>query len=111
MAFERYVLPDEEPAAPSKLNIHMFKAIIQEFLDSQKTGLECREALEAQLGVTLTAAESNDITNMLNYIQNGSDLANRLKRSDEAYRVFTLAEAGVSWYDTRAKIATRLSFS
>lgn len=112
MAFEVFILPDEvTPNEYPKLNIHMFRAIIQEFLDGVKTGAECRAALEASLGVTLSTDQANDITNMLNYIQNGSDLANKMKRADESYRVFTLAEAKVSWYATRAQIRTRLSFS
>jgi len=112
MAFEVFVLPDEvTPGEYPKLNIHVWRAIIQEFLDGQKSGTECRTALEALLGVSFTTSQTNDITQMLNYIQNGSDLAEKLKRADEPYRVFTLAEGRVSWYDTRAKIRTRLSLT
>jgi len=110
MAFEVYVLPDEvTPQEFPKLNIHMFRAVINEFLDGEKTGAECRAAIEAQLKVSLRTDDITDITNILNYINGGADLANQLKRADEPYRVFVLAEAGCSWYDTRAKIRTRLS--
>jgi hypothetical protein len=110
MAFEKYVLPNEDVYGEyPKLNIHMFRAILQEYLDGEQTGTACRTALESQLGVTLSTDEVTDITNILSYITGGSDLANKMNRMDEVYRVFVLAEAQVSWYDTRAEIRTRLS--
>lgn len=110
MAFEVYVLPDEvTPGEFPKLNIHMWRAVIQEYLDGEKTGSECRTAIEEQLGVSLRTDDVTDVNNILSYINGGSDLANKMKRADEPYRVFVLAESGCSWYDTRAKIRTRLS--
>lgn len=110
MAIEKYVLPNEDsPGEYPKLNIHMFRGVLNEYLAGEQTGSACRTALETQLGTTLSTDEVTDITNMLSYISAGSDLANKMDRMDTIYRVFILAEAGVSWYDTRAEIRTRLS--
>jgi hypothetical protein len=112
MSFEKYVLPDEvTPGEYPKLNIHQWRAILNEYLDGEKTGAECRTAVEEQLGAVLTADDITNLNEIITYINGGADLAAKMKRADESYRVFVLAESGCSWYNTRAAIRTRLSFS
>jgi hypothetical protein len=112
MSFEKYVLPDEvTPGEYPKLNIHMFRGVLNEYLDGEKTGPECRTVIQEQLGVTLTADDITNLNTIITYINGGADLAAKIKRADESYRVFVLARSGCSWYNTREKIRTRLSFS
>ena len=112
MSFERYVLPDEDtPGEFPKLNVHFYRGVMQEYLDEKKTGAECRTEFEAHLGVTLTTNDVTNITDLLAYINAGSDAIEKFKRADEPYRIFMLAEGGCTWYNTRAEVRTRLGWS
>jgi len=107
MAFEKYILPESGVA---KMPVHAFVGILSENLQGEKTGAECKTAIEDYLGVTLTTDETTDITDTLSYIQAGSDLANKSRRMDEVYRACILAETGI-WYTTQALLRSRLSWS
>ncbi len=110
MAFEKYILPDssEDP----KLDLHLFRAIIQEKIEGEKNNSECLAALEAQLGVSLSANEISDLQIMLTAINAGSTVPDKMSVLDRWYRIFTIAEKesrySIGWYDTKAKIKTRL---
>lgn len=110
MALENYIIPEEsgQPSYP-KLNLHLFRAILQEFIEGQKTGTECRAAIEWQLGVTLTTDDVSDITSMISNINAETTVPEKLAVLDEYYRCFICAENGL-WYDTRDKLRIRLSF-
>jgi hypothetical protein len=111
MAFEKYVLPNdpESPGQP-KLNIHMFRGVLEEYLDGYRTKAECREVVEDQLGVTVSEDEKDDVVDTLDYIEGGSNLSQKMNRMDRVYRVLILAEAGTSWFDTRAELRDRLNW-
>lgn len=114
MAFEKYFLPGaDEP----KMAIHLFVAILSENIavdgvppESRKSEAECIAALEARLGVTLTAEESQDITDTIALVNAGSGASGKKTILDEIYRVATLAEHG-TWYNTVELMRTRLNWS
>lgn len=106
-AFEKYIVPD---AGVAKMPVHAFVAILSEYLKGEKSGAECKTAIETIVGASLTANETSDITAVLAYIDNGADAAAKARRMNEVYWVCMLAEGGV-WYDTQAALRTRLSWS
>ena len=108
MSFEQYVLPENEEGP--KLNTHMFRAVLQEKIEGQKNNAECLAAVEAQLDVTLSADDISDLQVLLTAINGASTIPDKMAIADETYRIFILAESGVEWYDTRAKIKARLSY-
>lgn len=107
MAFEKYVLPDDIESP--KLELHLFRAILQEKIQGQKTNAECLSALEAQLGVSLSQPEINDLTTLLTQINGAGTTPEKRNIADTWYRVFILAQSGCGWYDTKAKLKTRLT--
>lgn len=111
MAFENYVIPVElgRPSYP-KLNLHLFRAILQERIEGNKTAIECLNALQAQLGVTLTGADITDLQAVMSLINAESTIPEKMAVAEQVYRVFIIAESGCSWYNSRALIKARLGF-
>jgi len=107
MAFERFIVPTE---TDPKMAVHLFIAILSEYLTGTKTAPECKTAMESYLGVSLSANESQDITDTINYITGGVKLVDKKARLDEVYRACILAEHGV-WYSTQETLRTRLTWS
>lgn len=107
MAFEKYILPqDDDP----KMSLHLFVAILSEYLQGKKDGATAKEAIEDHLGTPLTAKETQDILDTLTYVDNGADAFEKRNRLDEVYRVMILAE-GNTWYNTQSLLRTRLNWS
>lgn len=90
--------------------IHLFVAILSEYLQGNKTGGEAKSAIEAHLGQSLDANDAQDITDTLSYIQAGTDTFDKRNRLDEIYRVAILCEHGV-WYATAVDMRNRLAWS
>lgn len=109
MAFERFIVPDENQGDP-KMAIHLFVAILAEYLAGEKNASQCQTAIETWLGVSLDTNEVQDISDTITYIDGGADLVNKKARLDEVYRVCIIAEHG-GWYGTQASLRTRLSWS
>lgn len=107
MAFELHIIPDEQTA---KMPTHTFLAILSENLAGEKSPTECRDAIESLLGVSLTANMIADITATINYIQAGSDLAQKLARMTEVYNACMAAEGG-AFYTTQGLLRARLNWS
>lgn len=106
MAFEVFVLPgDDEP----KMAIHLFIAILSEYLTANITAAQARTAIEDHLGVTLLTNQIQDITDTIAYVDGGSNITQKTLRMMEVYRVLVLAEHG-SIYPTQADVRTRLSW-
>jgi len=107
MAFEKYVLPaNNDP----KMSIHLFVAILSEYLQGTKTSAESRAAIEEHLGVTLSTDEVQDIVSVLTYVDAGTGDFNKRNRLDELYRVLILAEHD-TWYNTQELVKARLNWA
>jgi hypothetical protein len=106
MAFEKYILPDE---GQPKLPLHLFIAVISEVRNGNKTQAEAKTAFEQYLGVTLSADETTDFNSIFTYIDGGSGPFEKSNRSDEIYRVASLAEHGI-WYGTQELLRTKLNW-
>lgn len=111
MSFENYVIPNEGGVTYPKLNVHLFRAVLQERIEGQKTSAECLIVLETQLGQSLTTSDINDLQNIMGQINGQSTVPDKMAIADRVYRVFILAEAGCEWFDSRQKIKSRLGFS
>ena len=107
MSFERYII--KQSGVP-KMGIHLFVAILSEYLQGNKTATEARTAIETALGVTLSTDEAQDIVDVISYINSGNNALNKRNNLDELYRVLILAESN-TWYNTEALIRTRLGWS
>jgi len=106
MAFERYILPNQiEPKMP----VHLFVALLSEYVGGKKVQNDLISEIETYLGVTLTTEESNDIKAVITGINSGSAKFDKREFMDDVYRVLVLAEHGV-WYETRDKLQTRLGW-
>ena len=108
MAFERYIIP--EAGATPKMAIHLFVAILSEYLGGEKNAAETQAAIEAHLGISLDSDDQQDITDTLAYINGGADAPAKRARMDEVYRVCVISEHG-GWYGTQSTLRTRLSWS
>ena len=63
MAFERYIIP--EAGATPKMAIHLFVAILSEYLGGEKNAAETQAAIEAHLGISLDSDDQQDITELM----------------------------------------------
>jgi len=108
MAFEKYILPDNEDTP--KMAVHLFRGIVQEYIDGQKTKTECLEGIEEDLGVELTNDEKSDLNALMVAIDGEGTVPEKMAIADDTYRVCVIAESGLSWYDTKAKLKARLSW-
>lgn len=107
MAFEKYILQqDDDP----KMALHLFIAVISEYLNGKKTALEAKTAIESHLGVTLSTNEALDLSNAVAYVDAGVGAAAKSRRLDELYRVLVLAEHD-TWYDSLTLLRDRLNWS
>ena len=107
MAFEKYVLPDfDEP----KMAAHLFRALIGEYIVAQKTKNEVLLAVEEHLGLTLTTDEKSDLQDLMTAVDGGSSPEEKRSIADEAYRVFIIAESGLTMYGTKSLLKARLSW-
>lgn len=110
MAFEKWIIPEDSAYEQNNMSIHLFVAILSEYLQGQKTANEARTAIEDHIGETLTANEAQDITDTITYINGGADTFAKRNRLDEVYRVMILG-AGDTWYNTQALMRARLNWS
>lgn len=106
MAFEKYLLLDNNDGP--KLIVHLFRAIVQEFIEGKLNAVEARFYIEEQLGITLSQPEVNDLLILLNLINDESTKPEKMAVLDVWYRVFIIAESNCSLYDTREELKTRL---
>lgn len=111
MAFENYVIPNElgQPSYP-KLNLHLFRAILQERIEGNQTATACLNALQDQLGITLSPNDITDLQGIMGLINAETTIPNKMAVAEQVYRVFILAESGCSWYNSRLLIKSRLGF-
>ena len=105
MAFEKFILPEE---GVPKMPLHLFVAILAEFLQGNKTSAEAKTAIEDKVGV-LSVDEAQDITDSIAYINGGVDAPAKRARLDELYRVLILAEHE-TWYGTQELLRIRLGW-
>ena len=106
MAFEKFIIPtDNDP----KMGLHLFVAILSEFLQGNKTGAESKTAIEDHLGVNLSVDETSDITAVISYINGGADTFEKRNRLDELYRVLILAESE-TYFTTKELLKNRLGW-
>ena len=107
MAFEKYILPGTDDP---KMPVHGFCGLLAEYLDGKKTAPETKTEIERVLDVTLSADESQDITNTISYINAGADAFQKRARMDEVYRVCILAECEM-YYGTQELLRARLNWT
>jgi len=105
MALEKYIIPEDGKRIP----LHLFIAIVSEVRKGNKTEADAKLAIEAYIEKTLTTDESADLTSVFTYIDGGASDSDKSDRSDEVYRVMSLAEHGV-WFGTQELLKARMGW-
>lgn len=110
MAFEKYVIITN-PEDP-KMSLHLFRALIGEYIEGQKTKSEILASIEEHLGLSLSGDEASDLQALMVAIDGETKPEQKRNVADDAYRVLIIAEhhGDVSMYDTKAKLRTRLNW-
>lgn len=109
MALYDRLLGRDDAGGPveGKIRLHGFNALLGEVARGRLTNAQARDAVPLLArGVPLTAAEGQEALTPLGTIS-GSATA-KLGRAKEIEDVLTLAEAGVTQYDTPAEVQARL---
>lgn len=106
MSLEKYFLPEQ---GGKKIPLHLFIAIVSEVRNGSKTEADSKTAIEAYIGETLTTDEASDLTSVFTHIDGGASGFDKSDRSDEIYRILSLAEHGV-WYGTQELLRTKLNW-
>ena len=105
MALEKYIIPTEGKRIP----LHLFIAIISEVRKGNKTQADAKLAIETYIEEELTTDESTDFESIFAYIDGGASDSDKSDRSDEVYRVMSLAEHGV-WFGTQELLKARMGW-
>lgn len=108
MAFEKYIIPEDDEQ--KNMALHLFIAILSEYLNGKKSASEAKTAIESYLETTLSTNETSDIVASIAYIDAGSDNADKLGRLDELYHALVCA-AHDTWYNSLTLLRARLNWS
>lgn len=109
MALEKYLLPNEEDSDKNNIALHLLIAVISEVRNGAKTQADAKTALEEYIEETFSDDAATDLSALFTYIEDGTSPFDKADRSDEIYRVCSLAAHG-TWYGTQALLKTRLGF-
>lgn len=107
MAFEKYIIGDE--TVVKRMSIHLFRALVQEFIVEQMIKTAVLADIETHLGVTLTNDEKSDLQALMDAIDLETGTPDKSALAEEMYHVFIIAREGES-YNTKALLKTRLSW-
>ena len=117
MAFEKYIIRDSEnPEYQPTIDLHLFRAIFEMYLDDEKTGVECQQEIEAflsekaQTTITLTTDEIADLADVITFIDGGADEIEKSKRLDKFYRTLICSVSSVNWWTTQAELKAKLNW-
>lgn len=111
MAFEKYIFPSATLGEP-RMSLHLFRAILGEYIAGKITKTQARAAIEQHLGLVLTTNEVNDLVSVMTAIDGETGFLNKMVKAEDLYRVLVIAEfsSEVTLYNTKAKLKARLSW-
>ena len=108
MALEKYLIP--ENGETPKLAVHLITSVLSEYIVGTKNEAEIKTAIENSLGLSLNPDESQDLTDIIAYIDLESDPVKKRAKLNEIYKVWLLAELGV-WYGSHEALRTRMNWA
>jgi len=107
MAFEKYIIGDE--TVVKRMSIHLFIALVNEFICDQLSKNDVLSDIESHLNVTLTNDEKSDLQDLMDAIDNETGTPAKSVLSEEMYHVFIIAFEGER-YNTKALLKTRFNW-
>jgi len=102
---DHIIIDQEKPK--NRMHIHLFKAVLSEYMTGKIDGNQAKNALETQLGQTLDAEAVTHIQTLIGLIDAETGAEAKSRKLGEIYRVLYLAEEGII-YTTAAEVKTRL---